>query len=677
MMPLQACVGGLFIGAACGAYMILVGRIAGNSGVMKALVNGPREPAKIAFMAGLMAGGALMMRLLPGAFEVARAPSLAIALSGLAVGLGVSLGNGCTSGHGLCGLSRFSLRSLAAVPTFMGVAIVAATLTTYSGTIGSPLAITPTPQPTIDLAAKLAATLAVAVVPAFVLKGTLKETYASLWVGACFAVGLSVGGMVRPSVVINALSPVRFDATLWILFVTALATTFALYRVATAVGVKGASCLAPGGSQGAIDAKLLTGAALFGLGWGSGGVCPGPQLVSLAADPTAPGPLLMLAAVVVGIRLSGQFARALGLETPPVTPASAADFAAWGGGKGGGNATLVDLRPLSPAEATDGGHFEAVVGALSAPWDKSSGTMPLGALPADKSHMLILHCRSGNRVQPAAAYLRAHGFSRVVSAGGPIGPADTWRRAHRDGALLHRHELGIFRQLFDGAPPTGGGSSTYTYLLGDAASGEAILIDPVLEHVDRDLTAISELGLELTLALNTHCHADHITGSGALKRRVAAVESLISKASGARADRHVSDGDVISWAGGRRQLKVLATPGHTNGCVSFYDESIGAAFTGDALFIGGCGRTDFQEGSAATLYESVHTKLFTLPAGTLVLPAHDYKGRAYATVGAEAATNPRLTKPKAGFVQLMAGLQLAYPRKLDVSLPANLKCGLD
>ena len=160
MMPLQACLGGLFIGAACGAYMILVGRIAGNSGVMKALVLGPREPTKIAFLGGLMGGGALMKTLLPGAFEAARAPSLAIALSGLAVGLGVALGNGCTSGHGLCGLSRFSLRSLAAVPTFMGVAIVAATVTTYNGTIGSPLPITPTPQPTIDLAAKLAASLA-------------------------------------------------------------------------------------------------------------------------------------------------------------------------------------------------------------------------------------------------------------------------------------------------------------------------------------------------------------------------------------------------------------------------------------------------------------------------------------------------------------------------------------
>ena len=104
-----------------------------------------------------------------------------------------------------------------------------------------------------------------------------------------------------------------------------------------------------------------------------------------------------------------------------------------------------------------------------------------------------------------------------LTLGGPAGPADTWRGAHRDGALLHRHELGIFQQLFDGAPPAGGASSTYTYLLGDAASGEAILIDPVLEQVDRDLRVVASLGLKLKYALNTHCHADHVTGTGALK----------------------------------------------------------------------------------------------------------------------------------------------------------------
>ena len=145
------------------------------------------------------------------------------------------------------------------------------------------------------------------------LKGTLKETYAGLWVGTCFAVGLSVGGMVRPSVVINALAPVRFDATLWVLFMTALATTFGLYRVASAVGVSGASCLAPGSSQGAIDAKLLTGAALFGLGWGTGGVCPGPQLVSLAADPTADDP----DPAVVG-RLPGGPGPSEGVSSPSI-----------------------------------------------------------------------------------------------------------------------------------------------------------------------------------------------------------------------------------------------------------------------------------------------------------------------------------------------------------------------
>jgi len=242
---------------------------------------------------------------------------------------------------------------------------------------------------------------------------------------------------------------------------------------------------------------------------------------------------------------------------------------------------------------------------------------------------------------------------------------------------LHSHDqLGCFAQLFDGPAPTGGGSSTYTYLLGDPATRECVLIDPVLEQVERDLKIIADLGLTLTLALNTHCHADHVTGTGEITRRRKGVVSLISKASGAKAGRLLESGETVAWANGRRALKVLATPGHTEGCVSYLDESIGAVFTGDALLIGGCGRTDFQQGSASKLYESVHTKLFTLPGSTLVLPAHDYKGRCYSTIATEKATNPRLTKDKRAFEQLMQELGLPYPKKLDVSLPANLVCGM-
>ena len=178
------------------------------------------------------------------------------------------------------------------------------------------------------------------------------------------------------------------------------------------------------------------------------------------------------------------------------------------------------------------------------------------------------------------------------------------------------------------------------------------------------------------LALNTHCHADHITGTGALKRYCPQMRSAIAKSSGALADMYLTPNETISWGGGRRSLKCLATPGHTDGCVSFYDASIGAVFTGDALLIGGCGRTDFQGGSSTKLYESVHSQIFTLPGSTLVLPAHDYKGRLWSTVLMQKETNPRLSVVKEEFVKIMAGLELAYPKKIDVAVPANLKCGL-
>eukprot|EP00964_Phaeocystis_antarctica_P152000 scaffold119710_cov63-Phaeocystis_antarctica.AAC.3 len=184
------------------------------------------------------------------------------------------------------------------------------------------------------------------------------------------------------------------------------------------------------------------------------------------------------------------------------------------------------------------------------------------------------------------------------------------------------------------------------------------------------------MGGHLVLALNTHAHADHITGSGALKQRVPGLRSAISAASGAKADQLLADGEEVSWAAGTRALKVLATPGHTAGCVSYYDAQLGVIFTGDTLFIRGCGRTDFQGGSAETLHESVHSKLFTLPSNTLVLPAHDYKGQRASTIGAEARANPRLTLGKVEFAELMANLNLPYPKKIDAALPANMLCGI-
>jgi len=228
----------------------------------------------------------------------------------------------------------------------------------------------------------------------------------------------------------------------------------------------------------------------------------------------------------------------------------------------------------------------------------------------------------------------------------------------------------VFRQMFDTA-----GSSTYTYLLADPTTKEALLIDPVLEMVERDLAAVDALGLTLKYCLNTHCHADHITGSGEIKKQKPGVQSLIAEASGAKADVQLKHGDTVSM--GAVQLAVRATPGHTNGCISFVTEANGGmVFTGDALLIDGCGRTDFQEGSAENLYDSVHQQIFSLPDHYKVLPAHNYKGLMETTVGEQKRRNPRLTKPKAEFCEIMKNLGLPYPKKLDVSLPANLNCGV-
>ncbi|OUS43381.1 beta-lactamase-like protein [Ostreococcus tauri] len=232
----------------------------------------------------------------------------------------------------------------------------------------------------------------------------------------------------------------------------------------------------------------------------------------------------------------------------------------------------------------------------------------------------------------------------------------------------------IFRQLFDTS-----GSSTYTYLLGCPITKEAVLIDPVKEMVERDIAVVDGLGLKLKYAINTHCHADHITGTGDLKKKIPGLKSVISKASLARADMFVEHGDVISFGADSSSinLEVRATPGHTDGCVSYVCDNM--VFTGDALLIRGCGRTDFQGGSSEKLFESVRNQLFVLPDETLVYPAHDYKGRTMSTIAEEKALNPRLgvAKTKEEFVEIMNNLKLDYPKQIDKALPANLKCGID
>ena len=231
----------------------------------------------------------------------------------------------------------------------------------------------------------------------------------------------------------------------------------------------------------------------------------------------------------------------------------------------------------------------------------------------------------------------------------------------------------VFRQLFERE------SSTYTYLLGCAETRECLLIDPVLETVERDLQVIDDLGLTLKLCVNTHCHADHITGSVEIKKLREGVKSVISKRAGAMADVLIDEGDVVE-VGTSVKLKCLSTPGHTSGCVSLVLGDNTDVFTGDALLIRGCGRTDFQGGSSETLFDGVTRKLLGgLPDACKVWPAHDYKGRMMSTIGEEKRLNPRLGagKTKEEFVQIMKDLNLPYPEKIDASLPRNLKCGAE
>lgn len=225
----------------------------------------------------------------------------------------------------------------------------------------------------------------------------------------------------------------------------------------------------------------------------------------------------------------------------------------------------------------------------------------------------------------------------------------------------------IFRQMFDNV------SSTYTYLLADAAAKEAILIDPVIEHAKRDFQLVTDLKLKLKYAINTHMHADHITGTGELKS-LSKCKSIISAASGALADIFITEEDTVDF--GRYKMRVLATPGHTNGCITYYLREEGLAFTGDTVLIRGCGRTDFQEGSAKTLYNSVHKKIFNLPKETKLYPAHDYNGMTSTTVDEEQRLNPRLTKSLTEFIDIMDNLKLQYPKMIDKAVPANKVCGL-
>ena len=225
----------------------------------------------------------------------------------------------------------------------------------------------------------------------------------------------------------------------------------------------------------------------------------------------------------------------------------------------------------------------------------------------------------------------------------------------------------IFRQLFDQQ------SSSYTYLLADAR--EAVLIDPVFEQARRDAALVEELGLKLAWTLETHVHADHVTGAWLLKERLGS-RIAISKTSGAEgADRYLDSYEKVVF--GKRNLVVLPTPGHTNGCVSYVLDDRKAVFTGDALLIRGCGRTDFQDGDARTLLRSVRQQLFTLPEDCTVYPGHDYRGLQSTSVGEEKMYNPRLAESigEGDFVGYMKNLGLTHPKLMEQAVPANMKLG--
>lgn len=230
--------------------------------------------------------------------------------------------------------------------------------------------------------------------------------------------------------------------------------------------------------------------------------------------------------------------------------------------------------------------------------------------------------------------------------------------------------MALFRQMYDRT------TCTFTYLLADKDSKAAILIDSVDTHVTRDLKVITELGLTLTHVLNTHVHADHVTGSGSIKTTNPSVKSVLGLGAkdgqfAAKADLYLADGDTLAF--GAHTLKALATPGHTAGCTTYVVGD--RVFCGDTLFVRGCGRTDFQGGCSTSLYNSVHKQIFSLPDDYSIYPGHDYNGKTQSSVGEEKQFNPRLTKSEPEFVALMAGLNLSVPNLIDVAVPANMACG--
>lgn len=276
--------------------------------------------------------------------------------------------------------------------------------------------------------------------------------------------------------------------------------------------------------------------------------------------------------------------------------------------------------------------------------------------------LIVTYCgKGGGRSERAAQILNENGRQALWLDGG----YSAWLNSTPRSNVVDKSI--IFHQLFEKE------SSSYTYLLADPVTKDAIIIDPVLETVDRDLRLIQELDLKLLYILETHVHADHITGSNKIKERTGAKSAISKKAGVCCADLELTENQEIKF--GRFTLKVLETPGHTNDSLSFLCDGI--VFTGDCLTILSTGRTDFQNGSSEDLYESIHNKIFTLADEIKIYPAHDYNGISYSSIGNEKQFNPRIgnNKSKEEFSKIMRELKLADPKKIKEAVPANLACG--
>ncbi len=227
----------------------------------------------------------------------------------------------------------------------------------------------------------------------------------------------------------------------------------------------------------------------------------------------------------------------------------------------------------------------------------------------------------------------------------------------------------LFRQLYDAT------SSTYTYLLADESSQQALMIDPVFEQVQRDLALLQELGLSLKLVVDTHAHADHVTAAWLLKQKTGCAIASAAAINAEHVDLPLQHGQRFGVQG--VELEARATPGHTDGCMSYVLSDQSMVFTGDTLLIRGCGRSDFQQGNASTLYHSITEQLFSLPDNCAVFPAHDYNGRTQSTIGEEKQFNARVggQANETDFVGYMKAMQLPHPKKIDEAVPANLRSG--